>query len=696
MAAIGTIRNKMGGILIVVLVIAMISFLFMDIGGPGGNAGQGITEIAVVNGEPITTIEFNQRFEQNLQNIRNQSGNANISDSERNLVRDNTYNELVSEKLFERIYAKAGITVSEAEYADMLSGKNIHPTIQSSFPDKAQFAQFLSTLDIDNPGSEPGSKRAMWENFEKYIIQERKNKKYNALITKGLTVPSWLAKADAEADVTTVNFDYVFFSYRDINDADVKFTDADLNNYISKNAKEFKREESVDLKYVAFKVEPSERDFKQASDWLTQKVAEWEASENDSTFIRLYSDQPLSKSFSTLEELDFEAAEEVFNSPKGVIVGPFEEKNSFVAYKLLEKKMIPDSLKARHILLSAEKITSLEEYNNLKSLGDSLKTLIAEKGVLLSSLAPVYSDDEANKFDGGDLGVVMPGQMVPSFNDLIFFDMKEGDVKTVETQFGIHVVEVYKTFSGNEAARIAALRKNVYPSDETQKEIYQNASFFAGNNRTRESFNSAEGVRVIEGSSITKDKFTLPQLPGNSRELIRWAFGAKEGDVSSAFSIGDAYVIALVDKKRKAGTAPLEEIRFLVEAAVIKEKKAELIKAKMTGADLPAIAQATGKTIGTASGLNFRNVTISGVGNEPKIVGVASGLEPNKISKPVAGESGVFVVKTTSKATPAVDEYALNNAKDKLKLSFRSAVVSRLNDAIKEAADITDNRFEIF
>lgn len=696
MAAIGTIRNKMGGILIVVLVIAMISFLFMDIGGPGGNAGQGVTEIAVVNGEPITTIEFNQRFEQNIQNIRNQSGNANISDSERNLVRDNTYNELVSEKLLEKIYVKAGITVSELEYADMLSGKNIHPTIQSSFPDKAQFAQFLSTLDIDNPGSEPGSKRAMWENFEKYIIQERKNTKYNALITKGLTVPSWLAKADAEAGVTTVNFDYVFFSYRDINDADVKFTDADLNNYISKNAKEFKRDESVDLKYVAFKVEPSESDIKQASDWLTEKVAEWEASENDSTFIRLYSDQPLSKSFSTLDELDFDAAEEVFNSPNGVIVGPFEERNSFVAYKLLEKKLIPDSLKARHILLSAEKITSAQEYDSLKSLGDSLLTLITENGVLLSSLTPIYSDDEANKFDGGDLGVVTQGQMVAGFNDLIFYNMKEGDVKTVETQFGIHVVEVYKTFGGNEAARIAALRKNVYPSDETQKNIYQNASFFAGNNRTRESFSSAEDVKVIEAGSVTKDKFTLPQLPGNSRELIRWAFGAKEGDVSSAFSIGDAYVIALVDKKRKEGTASLEEIRFLVEAAVIKEKKAELIKGKMTGTDLPSIAQATGKTVGTASGLTFKNVTISGVGNEPKIVGVASGLEPNKISKPIAGESGVFVVKTTSKATPDVDEYALNNAKEKLKSSFRSAATSRLNDAIKEAAEITDNRFEIF
>jgi peptidyl-prolyl cis-trans isomerase D len=702
MAAIGTLRNKMGGILIVVLVIAMVSFLFMDIGGPGNTGSQFVTEVAVVNDVPVSTAEFNARFDQNVINFRNQTGNMSLTDSERNIIRQNTYDELVEEKLFEQIYNKLGIVVSNAEYADMLSGKNLHPTIRSSFVDQAgnysqaQFDEFLRTLDIDNPGSEVGSKRKSWENFERFIINDRLNTKFNALIANGVTVPSWMAKHDAETMQTSVNFDYVYFSYREVADTDVKFTDADLNNYIAKNAKEFKREESVDIKFVAFNIEPSDNDELQAKNWIEQKLTEWGASENDSTFIRLYSDEPLSRTYKSLGELEMEAAEEVFEASVGTIVGPFNEDNSFVAYKLLDRKLVPDSLKARHLLISSDNIKSQEDLQAAFALRDSLLNLVQNEGVSLSSLTPVYSDDAANKFDGGDLGMITQGQMVKPFNDLIFFNMKEGEVKAVETQFGLHIVQVYKVETTYPAVRYAALRKNVYPSDETQRDIYQNASLFAGNNRTKEAFEKAEGVRVMESTFITKDKFTVPQIKGNARDLVKWAFDSKEGAVSAPFSIGDAYIIALVNKKRKEGTASLDEVRFLVEAEVIKEKKAELLKSKINGSDLTAIAQASGKSIGTVSGASFKNVNISGIGNEPKALGTALGLEVGKVSKPVAGESGVFVIKTTAKTPPASESLNIANSKDMLRVSMRGSVTSRLSDAIRESAAIKDNRFEIF
>jgi peptidyl-prolyl cis-trans isomerase D len=702
MAAIGTLRNKMGGILIVVLVIAMVSFLFMDIGGPGSNSNQFVTEVAVVNGEPITTTEFNARFDQNLTNFRNQTGSMNIGDAERNTIRQNTFNEMVEEKLFEQIFEQLGIVVSNAEYAGMLSGKNMHPTLRSSFVDQngnfsqAMFDEFLRTLDVDNPGAEPGSKRRSWENFERFIINERLNNKFNALITNGITVPGWLAKADAETQQTVVNFDYVHLSYRDIPDSDVKFTDADLQNFINRNAAEFKREESVDIKFVTFDIRPSANDFTQAENWITQKINEWQQSENDSSFIRLYSDEPFNRSYRKLDELDMPNAEELFELETGVIAGPFREGDSFVAYKVLDKKMIADSLKARHLLISAENIRSQADYNNAVSLRDSLLNLVQNEGVSLASLTPVFSDDPSNKFDGGDLGMITPDMMVKPFNDLIFFNMKEGDVKTVETQFGLHIVEVYKSTPTTPAIRLAALRRNVYPSDETQREIYQNASLFAGNNRTREAFQKAEGVKVQESSFITKDRFTVAQISGNARELVKWAFDNKEGAVSAPFSIGDAYIIALVDKKRKEGPASLDEVRFLVEAEVIKEKKAEILKKKAVGADLPAIAQANGKSVGTASGLSFRNVNISGIGNEPRIIGAALGLEVNKVSQPLAGETGVFALKVTSRVTPPAESLNVPNSREVLKVAFRGAVTSRFSEALKDAAEIKDNRFQIF
>lgn len=702
MAAIGTLRNKMGGILIVVLVIAMVSFLFMDIGGPGGQTQQFVSEIAVVNGEPISTTVFNSRFDLNLNNYRNQTQQARVTDAERNTVRQNTYDELVEEKVLSQIFEKTGIVVTSKEYADMLTGKNQHPTVKSSFADEsgnfsqAQFDEFIRTLDIDQPGSEPGAKRKSWENFERFLLQDRLSTKYRNLVSKGITIPSWLIQAEMTKDMQQVSFDYVYLPYRDIADADISVTDDELKKHIENNASEFKREESVDLKLVAFNINPSSEDVLKVKNLIEQKTDEWATSKNDSIFIRLNSEVPFNNAYLSREEFEGDLEEELFEAEKGTIFGPIEEDNSFVSYKLLDKKMIPDSLKARHLLISAEKITSQEEYDNAVALRDSLFDLVSNQGVALATLTPTFSDDDANKFDGGDLGTIKPDMMVKPFNDLIFYNMVEGDIKLVETQFGFHIVEVYSSKPTTEAIKVAELRKNVYPSDETQRTIYQNASSFAGNHRDRVAFDKAEGVKVLSAEAVTKERFTITQVSGNARELIKWAFNNKEGVVSAPFSIGDAYVVAMVDKKRKEGLANLEEVRFIVEADVIKEKKAEQLKNKATGSDLATIASNTSKRVGTASGLSFKNVNISGVGNEPKVVGAALGLESNQLSTPIAGKSGVFVVKTTNKSAGEASLGGADNYKQSLRSNYRSVVSSGLTESLKESAEIKDNRFEIF
>lgn len=702
MAAIGTLRNKMGGILIVVLVIAMVSFLFMDIGGPGGQTQQLVSEIAVVNGQPVSTVEFNNRFDQNVNNFKNQNQQAKVTDQERNTIRQNTYSELVQEKLLNQVFEKTGIVVTGREYADMLTGKNQHPTVKSSFSDEsgnfsqAQFDEFIRTLDIDQPGSEPGAKRRSWENFERFLIQDRLTNKYRSLVTKGLTIPSWLAEVEMNEEVTQVNFDYVYLPYRDIPDADISVSDDELKKHIEDNAKEFKREESVDLKLVAFNIIPSSGDVLKVKNLIEQKTNEWEKSKNDSIFIRLNSEVPFNNAYLSREEFEGDIKDELFEAEKGTIFGPIEEDNSFVSYKLLDKKMIADSLKARHLLISAEKITSQEEYDNAVSLRDSLFNLVTNEGVTLATLTPTFSDDEANKFDGGDLGTIQQDMMVKPFNDLVFYNMEEGDIKMVETQFGFHIVEVYSSNPTTEAIKVAELRKNVYASDETQRDIYQNASSFAGNHRDRAAFESAENVKVLNAESVTKESFTITQVPGNARELIKWAFNNKEGMVSAPFSIGDAYVVAMVDKKRKEGVASLDEVRFIVEADVIKQKKAEQLKKKAAGTDLASVASNTGKSIGTASGLSFKDVNISGVGNEPKVVGAALGLESNQLSTPIDGNSGVFVVKTTNKTESQSSLGSADNYKQSLRSNWKSVVSSGLVESLKESADIEDNRFEIF
>tara|TARA_B100000497_G_scaffold49766_1_gene57314 strand:+ start:702 stop:2798 length:2097 start_codon:yes stop_codon:yes gene_type:complete len=698
MAVIGTLRQKLGGILIFVIALAMLAFILMDMGGQGNGPVRG-TDIVVVNGEKISYAEFDARLKINETFMKNQLQGLDLTVAQKENVRTSTFNEIINDKLKKDLFEDLGIQVATAEKKAMLFDQEFqHPSITSSFAgengqyDAVLFKQYLETLDLvdKNSGLTAEEKRAQWTNFEQAIYKERLEKKYNQLLVKSSNVPTWMAEVLYTNDNLKANAEFVYLPFAGVADEALSFSDSDLNAYLENHENDFKQDASVNIKYVAFPIAPSSDDILNAENWMTDKFAQWQIAEDDSLFIMASSETRWDKKFYKEDELTNAFADSIFSAKTGTLFGPLKVNDSFVASKLINRKPIADSLKVRHLLITGEGFATQEEASNLI---DSLRTIILEDGVPLASLTANYSQDPSNAQDGGDLQWVLPGEMVPPFNDAIFYEMSVGDVKMVYTQYGAHFVEVYDWGTTSEAVKVATLTKSIFASEETTNSIFAESSLYAGNNRTKDAF-LAGTDQIKDATSVAKTANSIVGLDGNAREMIKWAFESEDEDVSSPFMIGNNFVVALQDGQAEEGKANLESVRAIVEAEVKKEKKALMLKEKLRGTDLSALASSNGISIQTANDLSFTNVTLPSVGNEPKVVATALGLSLNEVSSPIIGENGVFVVKTTYKSevptATDVSAYKLRSS------SFSSGVQGRLTEALRNGADIEDNSFDFF
>lgn len=706
MAVIGTIRQRLGGLLIVVIAFAMLAFILMDMGGSKNGPQRAGTALVNVNGDEISYKDFEDRLKANeqymLQNLVQQGQlpqGSTLSEQQREMVRNSTYNEMLGEILKNETYKNIGLQVADEEQKALFFVDEFqHPSIKSSFADESgkfsqqMFEQYIKTLGAPDPSSglTPEESRARWANFERAIFQERLDNKYNTLIQKSTNIPTWMAKQMNANNNATASIEYVYLPYNSIDNATITITDAELKKYIDNHKEAFQQDASANIKYVAYPIVPSQEDKDEVSTWINNKFNQWKEAENDSLFIMANSEQRWDGVYYKEAELMNSFATNMFTDAVGTYYGPTNTDIKYDAFKLIDRKAVPDSLKARHLLLTGEGMQSQEEFLNLL---DSLTALVNENGVPLSSLTAQFSNDKANANNGGDLGWVTPGQMVTPFNNAIFYDMNVGDVKTVYTEFGVHLVEVYQWGTTSQGVKVATLQKTVFATEKTTNDIYAEASLFAGNNQTKENF-VANAKDIKDAPSVLKNANTIQGLQGNARELIKWAFENETGKVSAPFIVGDNFVVALLNGKSEKGIASVDNVRAIVEAEVMKDKKAEQLKVKLNSKDLNTLASTNNTTVKTADGVSFNNFAIAGVGNEPKVVGVALGLAANAVSKPVKGENGVFVVKTTSK-TDAPEAADLNIVKSRAS-SYASSVQVKVFDALKDAAKIEDHSFSFY
>ena len=707
MALIGQIR-KNSWLLILTIGLALAAFIIMDMSsGDKSIFGSSQNIAGTIEGEKVDWGEFNR-----AENILYANAGGDVFGRRASL-----WNYFVEDKLVKKEAKAMGLGVGKEELLDLQfssDNRKLSPLILQRYVnpttgqvDRQQLTEIKTAIEtgkITNPEF-----KTRWGYQEREIIKTSLQSKLETLVSKAIYTPSWMAEMMYSNDEQKVDFEYVRVPFDNIDDSKISLTDADYTSYMNENRALYRQnEETRKVDYAVFEVKPTANDESNIRQAMSDLLPEFASTSNDSAFVE--------NNFGTISGIyqkkatlsNFSFADTLFNVAPGSVVGPYKDGNAFVSVKVLDRRVVADSVRSRHILIQG---TDQASFARGFQLLDSLKNLIEAGTHRFDSLAVKYSQGPSN-VKGGDLGFAGPNAMVGPFNDLIFYRAKKNELNVIATQFGLHLVEVtdYKYLTNEQGVKIATLRQNIIPSEETISAVNNKALEFVSNYR---SVNDMVTAAQADPSIIIE---TSPPVKGNdyilgtlgsgqtSRDIIKWASETGSvGEVSSQVYIyqndvdfyDEKFVIAGLRAVQPAGMPSVDFVRGDIETQVRNYKKGKMLMEQMSGKDLSSIASSYAGTVETATDLSFSSSAIPGAGSEPKVIASAFAVAENQASAPIIGSNGVYVVKPTRKSTVG-SATNLIDVKKKTNTAMRSQVRGQIVEGLKNNAEITDNRSRVY
>lgn len=693
MAVLQKIRQR-SLLLILVIGFCLFAFIIGDLFNKGG-FNSTPKYVGTVNGKDIAFEDFRVK----VSNVE-KSGQQGMTPTQ---AVSRVWDQEVSVALVTAEFDKLGIRATEKHImevfkADQSIGQNPMFQTNGTF-DLAKFKEYFKS----NP-----EQAQFVKDREKDAELNAKYQIYSSLVKSAMYTTNAEGKLKYEMESNKVNFDYVAVLYTSIKDADVKVTDAEITDYMKKNEKKYKAEETREVEYVVIQDKASPEDENEVkttvNSLLNQRIVYNQATSKNDTlpgfkgaantidFVNENSDIPYDSTYVAKKALPAEHAEALFNLPAGEVYGPYMRDNYYCITKGMGRKAGAQA-KASHILISYEgtQVPNKKEKRTKEEAKAKAEKLLAEvlKNPSSFFMTALMNSDDSSSQQGGDLGYFGPGQMVKPFNDFVF-NSPVGKIGLVETDFGFHIINVTEK---QDAVRLATIAQKIEPSEATSDKLYTQAVKFEMDATNKDFEKVAKAANLTVNPAVkVKAMDEYFGSAGAQRQIVRWAFekGTNVGDVKRFEVVNVGNIIAKLKKVHEKGLMAIEDARPAIEPILMNKKKAEKIKAKMKGSSLQAIATASGTTVQQAVDLTVENANIPNAGFERKVVGAAFSIGVNKISAPIDGNAGVYVVKPTliTKAP------ALNNYKDytnKIK-SQVAGYVGRVIPALKEEADIEDNR----
>ncbi len=700
MGLMSYLRNR-AGLVIFVIGLAIVAFLLGDIinmGTPFWRSSQ--SEVGSINGESVNHLAFNAQVDQANAMYQQQMG-GNVTPQMRGFAVQQVWNQFISQELLKQEIEKIGIDVGKDELNSLIFGDNPSMQIMQAFanPQTGQLDKAYITAVREQAKTNPEVKQ-QWEGLLESVRNERLNQKYTNLINNSIYTTSLEAEYDYNSRNKLANFKYVMLDYASVNDAEVKLTDADYNEYYEKNKKAFRNEEETrNVEYVLFNASPNAADTATILGNIQKLKTDLQAATNDSSFVSINSDNKYPVKYYSKGQLSPALDSVVFNAASGTTVGPYLTQGVYEIAKVIETKFSPDSVKASHILLNPATEGGVDRA--LKK-ADSIKTLLAN-GASMAALAVEFSEDTGSKNNGGDLGTFTRGRMIPEFEESAFSGAP-GEIKVVNSNYGVHILKIEKQIGNSKIAKLAIVDKTIIAGKETTDAAYAKAnSFFSAINK-----DNFEDIAKQQNASIQQNERTLAMdnmLGGVEvpRELVRWAYEAKVGDVSDkVYETEDNFIVARLKAVQPKGQQPMAAVKSLIEPVVKNLVKARMLKEKMNNAlnganSIDQVAQKLGKNALTVENIVLANPVIPGVAVENAVVGTVFGLQPNKPSKAIEGKQGVYAVQVSGFVNPkaiAAEELATQQKQITSAKAQRSWGV--IFKALQDNAKIVDNRIKFY
>lgn len=706
MATIERIRQR-SGLLIVVVFVALLAFLLGDLFKSGGSKFFGDPNIVgSVNGVELSRQEVSKKMEE--LRAGNPETYANTSSVQ---LANFVWTNFMSDAILGEELDAADMSVSQQEiYLDIINNPNIRQSFAGANGqfDENMFKSYLAQVRDNKDVTEQSAEMwTQWLSFENAVVNQAKNFKFTNAVEKAVFMPSSLVAAEFARSDAQHPAQYVYVPYIDVNEDEITVTEADAKKYYNAHKDEFTQKDGRNIEYINFPLAPSQADRDALKAELAALSLEWFSAEDDSVFVNLHSDVRFIPEYFTIDQLVGTGIDTLVDGQDvGYQKGPIDLGGSFSVVKLVDKKILADSVQARHILIPFAGATRVDPSvtrtpMEAKTLADSLFAYLQDNPSAFEAISQEYSSDVVAKEKGGDLGYFGRGMMAKPFENFCYFG-KEGDLGLVPTQFGFHIIEITDQKGANQAYKIGQVIREILPSDETIQALYGQASTYAASAQSADDYRvlaMEQGLSLRPARNLAQFEEVVPGL-GTSRRVVRWAWDDDReiGNIGLLENDGKGYVVVILTDKLEEGTTPYESVAAQCLEAAKKEAKKAIIKERLEAAlsgaaSIEDVATAAGKQVRT---LNFKvgQANIAGVGNEAKVVGTICGIPSGELSEVIAGESGAFVAITQpAQPAPTVD---FSNQARTTQQSLRNLVSVQAYKALQDKADIEDKRHLMF
>ena len=661
MAVLETIRVKLGIVITALIAVALLSFIIDPSTLQSVSSSMSSKyDVGEIDGKSISYTDFQADIDRFSAINEIMTGSSVQNEEMQASIRDAAWQSLVDKYLFIKNAKAAGINVGEEEMVDIISGVIDSPvfTQNPAFCDEygvfspALVNDFVSYISTD----ETGRLQLYWDYLIESAMTQQFYDKYYSLFTLSNVANPLMVTNQIEENNNTFDVEFVMVPFGYTPDSTIVVSDNEIRKYYEDHKKFFKQQTSRDIEYVVYEVVPSDSDIAAANDALVKVYDEFAQAENMKSFLLANSDRQYDATWyaeGELNALSKEANDFVFGkNPQGASE-VFQKGNTFYAVRVIEEAMVADSVCVKFVSASSEDVDGL-----------------------LAEAEPMWIAQTAG------------------FEDLM--TKKKNDKFTT----GGLTFEVVNTTKPVAKKRVAVLQKNAVASKETVNGYYAQANTLATKSAGKyENFKAAcaeEGVYAHPVSRMLESASSLGSI-NHTKEVTRWAFESKAGQVSNIITVDNNYfIVAAVTRVYKEGYADVKDLAAQIKDVIYMDKAGEKLAAEVAAkiegkGSMEAVAEALESSVSTKEGVAFSSLTSQGL--DPKFIGAASVSEDGKICGPVVGSIGVYVYKVTGRDTGAF--YTEDDAKayDAQMTQYSSQA---LMSTMMTDAEVVDNRARFF
>lgn len=697
MAVLEKIRVKFGILISVVIALALLSFIIdPNTISQVASSMSSKYRVGKIDGNSVSYQDFDNEL--NYQNRIFEymyRRNAN-TDQEMEYVRNMAWKTFVDRYMFLANARKAGIQVGESELVNLTSGDMVSPLISQIFVDetgafsKDMLSNYLQSMQYD----QSGQARMFWDYLQNTVTTDQYYVKYNSLFSAGDFINPLMMTNEIAENNNSVGVEFVMLPYGYQRDTTIEISDAEIKSYYKAHKKLYRQTASRDIEYVVFEVKPSKTDISDANQKIVGVYDEFSSTDNVKNFLmknsdRQYVDEWYKKG--ELRTVSSDIDDFVFDKANGkdAVSEVLTKDNTFYVARIMDSAMVPDSVFVKGVLLQGVQT----------ELADSLLNVLKTGKDNLGNVAAQYSAFNNPQGEPGEYGWMTKNTMFPGLESI--FTARTGSFYTVETNYGVHIIEVTDRTAPVLKKKVAILEKEALPSGNTINEYYVQANELATKSDGKyENFKKTadeEGLAILTRNNLREGEENIGSINDRTKEVSKWAYEAREGKVSNVLNINnDYYIVAALKKVHKDGYTPVAEaasgIRSILYNQKLGEKKAAEVASKIEGlGSMEAIAEALGTSVSTREGISFSSYMNQGL--DPKFIGAVSVAEEGVISAPLAGTIGVYVYKVTSHDTGAsfTEDDVKNRAAQMAYYESQSLLPVMMQDA-----DVKDNRARFY